>query len=159
MSLWREALNGSLVEAFVAEDDAKPYPREPSRRSPDGPGTDPPAPVATCASCRRSVTPRRGVLGPECSVCGAYLPKVKLPPAHRRSPTSSPPADTASVMAEVAEQLLTEASEVVTSVRHLAHLRITADSAIAAASDQDRARARRRESAQHWRAFAGSIGL
>lgn len=42
------------------------------------PGIDTPASEATCASCRRSVTPRRGDLGAECPKCGGLLPFARL---------------------------------------------------------------------------------
>lgn len=151
MALWREALNGAIAGAFVQEDatGVPVYPREPRSLS-DMVGADAPAPVVTCASCRRSVTPQRGALGAECPRCHGLV-AAKLPPAQQVRRPRAKPEPRAPVVAAVAEQLLGEAAEAVTSVRHLANLRIAAETAVAIEMEKDEMRARRRESAGHWR--------
>jgi predicted RNA-binding Zn-ribbon protein involved in translation (DUF1610 family) len=125
-----------------------PYPGEPQRSNEPG-SADVPSPVATCPSCRRSVTPRRGDLGASCPLCGGFLPRAKLPPASRRPSSSS--ESRAEVAGEVAEQLLEEYRPHVRTVAELAALHQAATNAIAEATEHDLLVAERREAARHWR--------
>jgi predicted RNA-binding Zn-ribbon protein involved in translation (DUF1610 family) len=115
------------------------------------------APAATCPSCRRSVSPRHGALGPSCPLCGGFLPRAKLP-ASRKRPAPSPEPH-AEVVNEVAERLLAEHAEHATSVAEFAQLHQVVTNVVAEAEAADVDRAARREHSRFWRERLGVEGL
>lgn len=106
--------------------------------------------TATCARCRRTVTPRSGPLGRNCPRCGAFLPLAD-PPAKRRPRASSPLQPRAEIAAQVGEELLAHVRGRVSTVGELAEFHQATTRLISRAAEQDAKLSERRERAQYWR--------
>jgi hypothetical protein len=154
MSAWREAFGGSLVEAFLGEDDVWPYPREPVKRSAGSAQVDVPSPVVTCTACRRSVTPQRGELGAECPRCHGLLVTAKLPPAHRAPRPPAKPESRAEVAYRVGEQLIEEFRGRISTVGEIAELWQAVTRVVAESAELDAEHAAKRIRGRYWRESA-----